>query len=231
MVGLLGMLAAGGAMGARDASNASVRAQNELEIGNAREALREEFLNRRFDRELDVAKESAKAKSQQEDIKYQRMLEDKAAQREHEMKKTGLLNQGRLDAEDRRNAGANARLDRRIAADNAKVSSKGKEVSDDLYVTLKDGRRYLPQTQQEKDARTLMLENKGISFEEALMRNKAAGFVGNAMRDPFAALKDDGITGKAREMVNQIYGGGNKNPGEASLIIDPKTKKLMPVIK
>ena len=68
MVGLLGMLAAGGAMGARDASNASVRAQNELEIGNAREMLREEFLNRRFDRELDVARENAKAQAAQKGI-------------------------------------------------------------------------------------------------------------------------------------------------------------------
>lgn len=229
MVGLLGMLAAGGAMGARDASNASVRAQNELEIGNAREALREEFLNRRFDRELDVAKESAKAKSQQEDIKYQRDLDAKKEQYAHELKKTGLLNQGKIDAANVRESGANAR--HRETMDLEKNKKKDDPKSDDLYVTLKDGRRYLPQTQQEKDARTLMLENKGISFEEALMRNKAAGFVGNAMRDPFAALKDDGITGKAREMVNQIYGGGNKNPGEASLIIDPKTKKLMPVVK
>jgi len=229
MVGLLGMLAAGGAMGARDASNASVRAQNELEIGNAREALREEFLNRRFDRELDVAKESAKAKSQQEDIKYQRMLEDKAAQREHEMKKTGLLNQGKLDAEAARNAGANARLDRRIAADNARASAKGKETSDDLYVTLKDGRKYLPQTQQEKDARTIVLASQGkTSFEEALMRNKTAGFVGNAARDPLNAFSNEGITGKAREMIDQIYGNKPSSSGY-ELNFDPKSKKLIPM--
>ena len=127
MVGLLGMLAAGGAMGARDASNASVRAQNELEIGNAREMLREEFLNRRFDRELDVARENAKAQAAQKELEYRRDLEAKDKQYAHEMKKTGLLNQGRLDAEAARNAGANARLDRSIAADNARASAKGKE--------------------------------------------------------------------------------------------------------
>ena len=206
MVGLLGMLAAGGAMGARDASNASVRAQNELEIGNAREMLREEFLNRRFDRELDVARENAKAQAAQNELKYQRDLEAKDKQYAHEMKKTGLLNQGRLDAEAARNAGANARLDRRIAADNARASAKGKETSDDLYVTLKDGRKYLPQTEEEKRARTVMLANPGTSFEEALMRNKTAGFVGNAARDPLNAFSNEGITGKAREMIVQIYG-------------------------
>jgi len=206
MVGLLGMLAAGGAMGARDASNASVRAQNELEISNAREMMREEFLNRRFDRELDVSKENAKAQAAQNELKYQRDLEAKDKQYAHEMKKTGLLNQGRLDAEAARNAGANARLDRRIAADNARASAKGKETSDDLYVTLKDGRKYLPQTEEEKRARTVMLANPGTSFEEALMRNKTAGFVGNAARDPLNAFSNEGITGKAREMIDQIYG-------------------------
>ena len=169
MVGLLGMLAAGGAMGARDASNASVRAQNELEISNAREMMREEFLNRRFDRELDVSKENAKAQAAQNELKYQRDLEAKDKQYAHEIKKVGLLGQNRLDAEDRRNAGANARLDRRIAADNARASAKGKETSDDLYVTLKDGRKYLPQTNMEKEARGLFIGGIAPSYEDALL--------------------------------------------------------------
>ena len=206
MVGLLGMLAAGGAMGARDASNASVRAQNELEISNAREMMREEFLNRRFDRELDVAKENAKAQAAQNELKYQRDSEAKDKQYAHEMKKTGLLNQGRLDVEAARNAGANARLDKRIAADKDKNPPKPKSDENDLYVTLKDGRKYLPQTEEEKRARTVMLANPGTSFEEALMRNKTAGFVGNAARDPLNAFSNEGITGKAREMIDQIYG-------------------------
>lgn len=228
MVGLLGILAAGAAIGARDASNASVRAQNELEIGNARERLREEFLNRQFDKQMEINKETNKARAQQDDIKYQRDMQDKQAQREHEIKKTGLLGQNRLDAEDRRNAGANARLDRRLAVEREKINSKGAAANDDLYVTLKDGRKYLPQTEEEKRARTIVLANPGISFEEALMRNRTSGFVGNAFRDPFAAMTDDGITTKAREMVDQIYG-GNQPAAGASLIIDPKTKKIMPI--
>ena len=181
MVGLLGMLAAGGAMGARDASNASVRAQNELEIGNARERLREEFLNRQFDKQMEMNKETNKARAQQADIKYQRDMQDKQAQREHEINKTGLLNKGRLDAEAARNSGANARLDRRLALEKEKINSKGAAANDDLYVTLKDGRKYLPQTEEEKRARTIVLSNPGTSFEEALMQNKTAGFVGNAL--------------------------------------------------
>lgn len=228
MVGLLGMLAAGGAMGARDASNASVRAQNELEISNAREMMREEFLNRRFDRELDVAKENAKAQAAQNELKYQRDLEAKDKQYAHEMKKTGLLNQGKLDAEAARNAGANARLEKRIAADKDKNPPKPKIDENDLYVTLQDGRKYLPQTEEEKRARTVMLANPGTSFEEALMRNKTAGFVGNAARDPLNAFSNEGITGKAREMINQIYGGTQNQPGY-ELNFDPKSKKLIPM--
>lgn len=227
MVGLLGMLAAGGAMGARDASNASVRAQNELEIGNAREALREEFLNRRFDKELEVAKESAKAKAQQDDIKYQRMLEDKAAQREHEMKKTGLLNQGRLDAEDRRNAGANARLDRRLAADKANASSKGAASSDDMYVTLQNGQKYLPQTQQEKDARTLVLTGKAPNFETAIDIVTQRGLISNAARDPMSFTSEKTVN-TAGQMVNQLYGTKQNQPGY-ELNFDPKSKKLIPM--
>ena len=210
MVGLLGMLAAGGAMGARDASNASVRAQNELEISNAREMMREEFLNRRFDRELDVAKENAKAQAAQNELKYQRDLEAKDKQYAHEMKKTGLLNQGKLDAEAARNAGANARLDKRIAADKDKNPPKPKNDENDLYVTLKDGRKYLPQTQQEKEARTITLTNPGTTFEDAVIAVKTGGLVGNAARDPRAAFVQNGLVNKAREMAGQIYGGGNK---------------------
>ena len=231
MVGLLGMLAAGGAMGARDASNASVRAQNELEIGNARERLREEFLNKQFDKQMEMNKETNKARAQQADIKYQRDMQDKQAQREHEIKKTGLLGQNRLDAEDRRNAGANARLDRRLALEKEKINSKGAAANDDLYVTLKDGRKYLPQTEEEKRARTIVLANPGTSFEEALMQNKAVGFVSNAARDPLNSFGDSTITGKAREMVDQLYGGNKPAAGNFELNFDPKSKKLIPMGK
>lgn len=230
MVGLLGMLAAGGAMGARDASNASVRAQNELEIGNARERLREEFLNRQFDKQMEMNKETNKAIAQQADIKYQRDMQDKQAQREHEMSKTGLLNKGRLDAESERNAGANARLDRRLALEKEKINSKGAAANDDLYVTLKDGRKYLPQTQQEKDARTLVMTGKAPDFETAIDVITQRGLMSNAARDPMSFTSADTVS-TAGKMVNQLYGGNSPAGGGFELNFDPKSKKLIPMGK
>ena len=205
MVGLLGMLAAGGAMGARDASNASVRAQNELEIGNAREMLREEFLNRRFDRELDVARENAKAQAAQKELEYRRDLEAKDKQYAHEMKKTGLLNQGRLDAEAARNAGANARLDKRIAADKDKNPPKPKSDENDLYVTLKDGRKYLPQTNMEKEARGLFIGGIAPSYEDALMGLQTGKFLSPALSVPGTFTSKKAVD-TARNISGQLYG-------------------------
>jgi len=230
MVGLLGMLAAGGAMGARDASNASVRAQNELEIGNARERLREEFLNKQFDKQMEMNKETNKARAQQADIKYQRDMQDKQAQREHEMNKTGLLNKGRLDAESARNSGANARLDRRLAVEREKINSKGAAANDDLYVTLKDGRKYLPQTQQEKDARTLVMTGKAPDFETAIDVITQRGLMSNAARDPMSFTSADTVS-TAGKMVNQLYSGNQPAAGGFELNFDPKSKKLIPMGK
>ena len=205
MVGLLGMLAAGGAMGARDASNASVRAQNELEISNAREMMREEFLNRRFDKELELGKIKAKSDIDRDKIKYENERIDKEAQREHEIKKLGLLGQNRLDVEAARNAGANARLDRRIAADNARASAKGKETSDDLYVTLKDGRKYLPQTNMEKEARGLLIGGIAPSYEDALMGLQTGKFLSPALSVPGTFTSKKAVD-TARNISGQLYG-------------------------
>ena len=205
MVGLLGMLAAGGAMGARDASNASVRAQNELEISNAREMMREEFLNRRFDRELDVSKENAKAQAAQNELKYQRDLEAKDKQYAHEMKKTGLLNQGRLDAEAARNAGANARLEKRIAADKDKNPPKPKNDENDLYVTLKDGRKYLPQTELEKKARAYVISGVSPTYEDAIKSIKNEDLLRPAMSVPGTFTSKKAVD-TARNISDQLYG-------------------------
>ena len=81
MVGLLGMMAAGAAIGARNASNQSVAAQNQLELEQSREQLREEYLNRRFDKELQTAQEMGKQKAAADEVKYQRDSEEKEKQR------------------------------------------------------------------------------------------------------------------------------------------------------
>lgn len=230
MVGLLGMLAAGAAVGARDASNASVRAQNELEIGNAREMLREEFLNRRFDRELGMMKENAKAQAARDEVKYQRAMEDKEAQRKHEMDKTGLLNQGRLETARMRESGANARHRERMSMAEKQGSGKGAASNEDLYVTLKDGRKYLPQTPMEKKARAIFIAGRATSYEDAMKGLMETELLRPAISANVETLTSADAVGHAGSMVNKLYGGG-QSAAEASLIIDPKTKKLMPVVK
>lgn len=223
MVGLLGMLAAGGAMGARDASNASTRAQNELEIGNAREMLREEFLNRRFDRELDVAKENAKAQAAQNELKYQRDQEDKASQREHEIRKTGLLNQGKLDAEDRRNAGANARLERRIAADMAKSST---EKVDNKSITLPNGTTFTPNSPEYRLAVDMVKSGEYDNLNDAIRTVISKGLVSQAAGSIQGIT--EGTMPTARNMSNELFGVKQKQSGY-ELNFDPKTKKLIPM--
>lgn len=230
MVGLLGMLAAGAAVGARDASNASVRAQNELEIGNAREMLREEFLNRRFDRELGMMKENAKAQAARDELKYQREVEDKKEQRKHEMDKAGLLNQGRITSANIRESGANARHRERMSMAEKQGAGKAAASNEYLYVTLKDGRKYLPQTQLEKDARALVISRVAPTYEDAIRGIQSGKLLNPAMSSDPGIFSSGEAVDTAGSMVNKLYGGA-QNAAEASLIIDPKTKKLMPVVK
>ena len=105
---LLGMLAAGAAMGARDASNNSVRALNEMELARARngmemdrEALRMKYEERRYQQQREDAKEAGKAKMQLEEARYQRTRADKLVDRESENKLKlqieGMKEKGRND--------------------------------------------------------------------------------------------------------------------------------------
>jgi len=232
MIGLLGMLAAGGAMGARDASNASVRAQNELEISNAREAMREEFLNRRFDRELDVARENAKAQAAQKEIDYQRSIEAKDKQYTHEMKRTGLLNQGKLDAEAARNAGANARLDKRLAADKANAelkSSAGKvDKVDNKSITLPDGTTFTPNSTEYRFAVDMVKSGEYDNLKDAIRTVIANKLTGNAASS-IEGIKE-GTVPTARNMSNALFG-TKPNKSELEFDYDNKNKKLIPMGK
>lgn len=229
MVGLLGMLAAGGAMGARDASNASVRAQNELEISNAREAMREEFLNRRFDRELDVARENAKAQAAQKEIDYQRSIEAKDKQYAHEMSKTGLLNQGRIDQEDRRNAGANARLDKRLAAEkaNAQLKSSADKV-DNKSITLSDGTSFTPNSPEYRLAVDMVKSGEYDNLKDAIRTVISKGLVSQAAGSIQGIA--EGTVPTARNMSNELFG-TKPNKSELEFDYDNKNKKLIPMRK
>lgn len=76
-MGLLGMLAAGGAIGASNAANENVKARNMLEIENAREALRQKYLDRRYQQERSDNIEMAKSKALLDQTVYERNRADK----------------------------------------------------------------------------------------------------------------------------------------------------------
>jgi len=208
MVGLLGMMAAGGAIGARNASNQNVAAQNQLEIENAREQLREEYLNRRFDREMQTAQEIGKQRAAADEAKYQRDSEDKEKQRAHEIQKTGLLNAGREKAA---GISANSRLQAaQIGANASKYSVDNRTPKgSDKSVTMPDGTVISMNSPTGKLAADLMSSDSSLSVKEAMQRAMAYSLTGEASKNPMNVLSDTvgenamGLAGKFTNTAQQ----------------------------
>lgn len=76
-MGLLGMIMAGGAMGARDAANQNVQAQNQLEIETAREELRQRYYDRRYQQKRSDNMEMMQSKALLDQTVYERSRSDK----------------------------------------------------------------------------------------------------------------------------------------------------------
>ena len=202
MVGLLGMMAAGAAIGARNASNQSVAAQNQLEIENAREQLREEYLNKRFDRELETAKEVGKQKAAADEAKYQRDSEEKEKQRAHEIQKTGLLNASREKAA---GISANSRLQAaQIGADASKYSVDNRvPKGSDKSITMPDGTVISMNSPTGKLAADLMSSDPTLSLKDAMHRAMGYSLTGDAARNQFQSLKD-GVAETALDMAGKF---------------------------
>jgi len=119
-MGLLGMLAAGAATGAMNASNLNVQAQNEIEMENMREELRQKFyLQGRADTRAD-AKELSEAKALLNEANYQRDRGDKLVDTEmthaqqlrledRKDKRTEMNNSARLAVAERSGSGGSAK--------------------------------------------------------------------------------------------------------------------------
>lgn len=202
MVGLLGMMAAGAAIGARNASNQSVAAQNQLELEQSREQLREEYLNRRFDKELQTAQEMGKQKAAADEAKYQRDSEEKEKQRAHEIQKTGLLNASREKAA---GISANSRLQAaKIGADAARYSVDNRvPKGSDKSVTMPDGTVVSMNSPTGKLAVDLMSANPSLSIQEAMHKAMGYGLTSEATKNQFGALKD-GVAETALDMAGKF---------------------------
>lgn len=212
MVGFLGMALAGGAMGARDASNNSVRAQNELEMGDYRERLREEFANRRFDKEIELSRESSKAKAQQDEIKYQRDMEGKKAQYTHEIEKTGLLNKGRMDAASLREAGANARNNQRLSAAEKLAQSKAGGGDSGKGLVMDNGQVFMPNSPEYKLAVDYVKAGKAANLNDAIDIVVTRGLVSQAAGS-MQGLRD-GMVPTAQDYTGQLFGEKKKDAAQ-----------------
>lgn len=177
MIGL-GILAAGAAQGAANASNMNVQAQNQLEMQDVqhgrdlqRDALREEYLNKRFDKEVAINKENAKAAGALRDMEYQRNRADKQVDSESEFKR-------KLQIEGVKESGRNARADKRIAAMKSVSGDTGS--SGDAGITLPNGERFVPNDADSKAAANLVKLGLAADIQEGYQKVHALRLSGNA---------------------------------------------------
>lgn len=171
-----GILAAGAAQGAANASNMNVQAQNQLEMQSMqhgrdlqRDALREEYLNKRFDKEVSMKREDAKAAGALRDMEYQRNREDKRVDGETEFGR-------KLQLEGVKESGRNARADKRIAA----MKVNGEAGGGGSAITLPNGDVFTPNDADSKAAANLVKLGLATDLQEGYQKVHALRLAGNA---------------------------------------------------
>jgi len=161
-----GILAAGAAQGAANASNMNVQAQNQVEMQGLqhgrdlqRDALREEYLNKRFDKEVSMKREDAKAAGALRDMEYQRNREDKRVDGETEFGR-------KMQLEGVKESGRNARADKRIAAMKSVSGEVGGGSSKGLQ--LPNGETFTPNSPEYKLAVDIVKSGVTDDLHEAI---------------------------------------------------------------
>lgn len=154
-MGLLEIIAAGGAMGARDASNMNVRAQNELEIRNAannmemdREMLRQKYLDKRYQVQRADAKEMATQQGLLAERKSKTDRENKIEDDERKHKQNLELAEFKESKKDKRFAD-------KIAAGLGSSGGSGKAAGGNV-IQLEDGTLFTPNDADSKNAANLV---------------------------------------------------------------------------
>ena len=203
---LLGMLAAGAGGGIRHASNASVQAQNILETDQARERLRAEFYDARYNR---------KRQDQITDAKSQGLLNQAVYERDRANKLSDSeIEHGRkIEIEGLKESGRNARNNAKIAAGN----QGGK--ADEDSIMLADGTVFKPNDATSKMAANLVRIKSARDIPHAYeiifgkdLASQAAGSIGGLTK---------GMVPEAMEMSRQFLGdraasGGNTQQQSAT---------------
>lgn len=216
-MGLFGMLAAGGAVGAMNASNANVEAQNRLEMDQSKERMREEFYNRRYKQTRSDAKEDARSQSLLNAATYERTRADKLSDDETKHKR-GIEIEGIKTG---RSAASNAA--RIQAAEIRKGSGGGKGGSG---IMLSDGSEFAPNDADSRSAVNLVNLGMADSIQDAYEKIYASKLTGRAAGS-IQGLRE-GIVPTAKSMSRQLLG----SDVQAQDIIqettrDPKTGRLI----
>lgn len=226
-MGILGMLAAGGAQGLANASNQNVAAQNQLEMEgirggreDQREALRQQYLERNFNLQRQDRKEQAAAQIQFDQLKYERGRNDKIVDTENahrqRLELEGLKESGR----DKRSANSIAAANQR-AAIRANVGEGG------------SGSGSMKSTQGKliEDLKALGLARDS---EEAYSLANRSEFLRAALQNPTTRLSADKLVAEVDKITEGLSPGrGLLNKGtvtipEVNFELDPRTGKLVP---
>lgn len=232
-MGILGMMAAGGAQGLANASNQNVQAQNQLELENARggredrrEALRQQYLERNFNLQRQDRKEQAAAQMQYDDKKYQREREDKMFDSENEHRQ-------RVELTGMTQAGADRRSAASISAANKRAELRANATGGTS--SAGDG---LPKMASPAGKAAVDLIRLGLADNEHDAYNMALklDIVKAAQQNPLTKINDDTLLRSVENLTQGLFpkqGGGLLNRGEAeapevSFAIDPRTGKLLP---
>lgn len=225
MVALLGMLAAGAAMGARDASNNSVRALNELELSRARngmemdrEALRMKYEEKRYQQQRDDSKEANKAKMVFDEAKYQRDRSDKLSDRETE-------NKMKMQIEGMKESGRNARFGQRqsLLRENAKAGGGSAQGG----IQLEDGSTFVPNDADSKNAVNLVKLKLADNLQDAYQKIYASKYASQAAGSVEGLT--EGTVPTSMKMSGQLLNRQNntvQNPQELIRSFNPKTGRF-----
>ena len=233
-MGILGMMAAGGAVGLADASNKQVAAQQQMEMEgmradrvDQREALRQQYLERNFNTQRQDQKDMAKAQMQTEELKYNRNRADKLTDAEmthkQKLELTGMAESGK----DRRSAASIAAANKRAADRMAATggggaagggggarSSQGKLIEDMISMGI---------AKDPTEAYNLATRSDVL---RAALQNPLAQISSDTLIDEVSKLVEG--LGPTRRGGGLLTGGNVPSVPEISFALDPKTGKLVP---
>lgn len=219
---LLGMLAAGAAIGARNASNLNTQAQNELEIGDARERLRQQFSDRQYQQSRIDAKDDARNQALLNQAIYNRDRANKLADEETKHERA-LDIEGRKDS---RNTATNAaRLKAAMLRKEGAASGGGGKGDNGKGLILENGEVFNPSSPEYRFAVDMVKSGEFPNIKDAIRAVIARGLTSQAAQDQRSYSK--GSVFVAKDMADTLFGNDLvPQQGNAVRTFNPATGKF-----